>query len=180
MASAPRAGAGGSLGSPEPHATGCGERCRWQQQPAPLLWPQLNLLQTPSITSSFFFFYPPLARFGLMSFVCMVWVQHLNARGAAQRWEDGTARGCSCQRLAPARAANLPPLPPPQGIGVVSSHPLKWWTSIGRHPGRAHEGTKENVCLLVGAATRLWQHLAPVPQRAGGPPLYPTAHAHLL
>lgn len=49
----PWVGAGRSWGSPGPNATGCGECCRWQQQPAPGLRPQLNLLQTPSITSVF-------------------------------------------------------------------------------------------------------------------------------
>lgn len=132
--SAPRAGAGGSPGSPEPHATGCGERCRWQQQPAPVLGPQLNLLQTPSITSSVFYPPPPhpVTGFGLISFVCMVWVQHLDAQGAAWRWEDGAERGCSHQRLVPARAESLPL--PPRGIGVVGSCALNYPAGSRRKP----------------------------------------------
>lgn len=51
----PKAGSG-ARGPPGAAATARGERCRWQQQPARVAWPQLNLLQTASITVLFLIF----------------------------------------------------------------------------------------------------------------------------
>lgn len=56
-------GAGsGARGPPGAAATACGERCRWQQQPARVAWPQLNLLQTASITVLFLIFLAGLGK----------------------------------------------------------------------------------------------------------------------
>lgn len=43
-------------GPPGAAVTACRERCRWQQQPAPVVWPQLNLFQMASITGLFLIF----------------------------------------------------------------------------------------------------------------------------